>query len=70
MNLSGKAFRYWKDKNIDLENTPTIVDEITLPLDKLRLRPSGMQPKATTRVKDIEFMLWYRYISAPSFQHR
>ena len=42
MNLSGKAFKYWMDKEkVLLENTLTIVDEIALPMSKLRLRPSG-----------------------------
>lgn len=42
MNLSGKAFKYWLDKTkVPLENTLTIVDELALPLDKLRLRASG-----------------------------
>ncbi len=42
MNLSGKAFKYWMDKEkVLLENTLTIVDEIALPLSKLRIRPSG-----------------------------
>jgi len=42
MNLSGKAFKYWMDKEkISPENTLTIVDDVALPLDKLRLRPSG-----------------------------
>ncbi|HRI19924.1 MAG TPA: aminoacyl-tRNA hydrolase [Panacibacter sp.] len=42
MNLSGKAFRYWMDKEkVILENTLTIVDDIAIPLSKLRLRPSG-----------------------------
>lgn len=42
MNLSGKAFKYWMDKEkVLLENTLTIVDEVALPLDKIRLRPSG-----------------------------
>jgi len=42
MNLSGKAFKYWIDKEkIALENSLTIVDEIALPLSKLRLRPGG-----------------------------
>ena len=42
MNLSGKAFKYWMDKEkIQLENTLTIVDDIALPIDALRLRPSG-----------------------------
>src|SRR5260221_12954605 len=42
MNLSGRAFKYWLDKEkVPLENTLTIVDELALPLDILRLRPSG-----------------------------
>lgn len=42
MNLSGKAVKYWADKeHIDIENTLVIVDEIAIPIDKLRLRPSG-----------------------------
>src|SRR3954451_23209630 len=42
MNLSGKAFKYWVDKEkIPLENTLTIADDIALPLSKLRLRPGG-----------------------------
>ncbi len=42
MNLSGKAFKYWMDKEkIPLENTLTIVDDLALPVNKIRLRPSG-----------------------------
>lgn len=42
MNLSGKAFNYWLQKEkVDLANTLTIVDELALPLNKLRLRGSG-----------------------------
>ncbi|MFI5187718.1 MAG: aminoacyl-tRNA hydrolase [Chitinophagales bacterium] len=42
MNLSGKAVKYWMDKEkISLENILVIVDEVALPLSKLRLRPSG-----------------------------
>ena len=42
MNLSGKAFKYWLDKEkIAIENTLTILDDLSLPLDKLRLRKSG-----------------------------
>jgi peptidyl-tRNA hydrolase, PTH1 family len=42
MNLSGKAVKYWMDKEkISLENILVIVDEVALPLDSLRLRPSG-----------------------------
>ncbi|MBK6825551.1 MAG: aminoacyl-tRNA hydrolase [Chitinophagaceae bacterium] len=42
MNLSGKAVKYWMDKEkIEPGNILVIVDEIALPLDKIRLRPSG-----------------------------
>ncbi len=42
MNLSGKAVKYWMDKeNIAVENSLTIVDDLALPLNKLRLRKSG-----------------------------
>lgn len=42
MNLSGRAIKYWIDqKKIPISQTLTIVDEIALPLSKLRLRPSG-----------------------------
>jgi PTH1 family peptidyl-tRNA hydrolase len=42
MNLSGKAVKYWLDKEkIPLENMLVIVDELALPLNKLRLKPGG-----------------------------
>jgi peptidyl-tRNA hydrolase, PTH1 family len=42
MNLSGKAVKYWMDKEkIELENLLVVVDDLALPLDKLRLRPRG-----------------------------
>lgn len=42
MNLSGKSFRYWMEKEkLSLEQTLTIVDELALPLNKLRLRAGG-----------------------------
>lgn len=42
MNLSGKALKYWLDKEkISIENALVIVDELALPLSKLRLRSSG-----------------------------
>lgn len=42
MNLSGKAVKYWMDKEkVALENILVIVDDIALPLPKLRLRPGG-----------------------------
>jgi PTH1 family peptidyl-tRNA hydrolase len=42
MNLSGKAVKYWMDKEkIDLKNLLVVVDDLALPLNKLRLRPGG-----------------------------
>jgi peptidyl-tRNA hydrolase, PTH1 family len=42
MNLSGKAVKYWKDKEkIELENILVILDELAIPLSKLRLKPGG-----------------------------
>ena len=42
MNLSGNAVKYWMDKEkIMIENMLVIVDEVALPLSRLRLRPEG-----------------------------
>ncbi len=42
MNLSGKAVKYWLDKTkIPIENMLVIVDELSIPLTKLRIRPEG-----------------------------
>jgi PTH1 family peptidyl-tRNA hydrolase len=42
MNLSGKAVKYWAVKEqVDFSRLLVIVDEIALPLNKLRLRPGG-----------------------------
>lgn len=42
MNLSGRAVKYWLDKEkIVVENSLTIVDDLALPLSKLRLRKGG-----------------------------
>lgn len=42
MNLSGRAVKYWLDKEkITIENSLTIVDDLALPLSKLRLRKRG-----------------------------
>ena len=60
MNLSGKAFKYWMDKEkVELGNTLTIVDEVALPLNKLRLRPSGSSG-GHNGLKDIEATLGTR----------
>jgi PTH1 family peptidyl-tRNA hydrolase len=57
MNLSGKAFKYWLDKTkVPIENTLTIVDDLALPLDKLRLRPSGTDA-GHNGLKDIQNIL-------------
>ena len=42
MNLSGNAVRYWLEKeNIPNENLLVIVDDLALPLGKMRLRGNG-----------------------------
>ncbi len=42
MNLSGKAVKYWMDKErIPVEQVLVVVDELALPVSKLRLRPGG-----------------------------
>lgn len=57
MNLSGKAFKYWLDQEkIDLANTLTIVDDLALPLNKLRLRGSGSDA-GHNGLKDIQLTL-------------
>ena len=57
MNLSGKAFKYWLDKEgVELQNTLTIVDDVALPVNKLRLRPSGSSA-GHNGLKDIEAVL-------------
>ncbi len=57
MNLSGKAFKYWMDKEkVELENTLTIVDDLALPITKLRLRASGSDA-GHNGLKDIQLTL-------------
>jgi PTH1 family peptidyl-tRNA hydrolase len=57
MNLSGKAFKYWMDKEkVLLENTLTIVDDVALPIDTLRLRPGGSDG-GHNGLKDIQQVL-------------
>jgi len=42
MNLSGKAVRYWLNKEkIGVENLLVICDDLSLPLGSLRLKPKG-----------------------------
>jgi PTH1 family peptidyl-tRNA hydrolase len=57
MNLSGQAFRYWMEKeNIPVEQTLTIVDDLALPLSKIRLRGSGSDA-GHNGLKDIQQIL-------------
>jgi peptidyl-tRNA hydrolase, PTH1 family len=57
MNLSGKAFKYWFDKTkVPLENTLTILDDLSLPLDRFRLRPAG-SAGGHNGLKDIQEVL-------------
>ncbi len=57
MNLSGKAFKYWMDKEkVVLENTLTIVDDLALPINKLRLRASDSDA-GHNGLKDIQLTL-------------
>ena len=42
MNLSGKAVKYWMYKEkIEMNNMLIIMDDLALPLNKLRVRPAG-----------------------------
>lgn len=42
MNLSGRAVRYWMDKEkIPLERVLVLVDDLALPLNEVRLRSKG-----------------------------
>lgn len=42
MNLSGKAVKYWMDKEkVPIGNTLVIVDELALPLGTLRMKGNG-----------------------------
>ena len=42
MNLSGKAVRYWLQKEkIAMENQVVICDDLNLPYGKIRIRPNG-----------------------------
>jgi peptidyl-tRNA hydrolase, PTH1 family len=57
MNLSGRAFKYWMDKEkISLDHTLTIVDDLALPIEKLRLRGSGTHA-GHNGLKDIQNIL-------------
>lgn len=57
MNLSGNAVQYWKKKHtVENENMLVIVDDIALPIGKMRLRKEG-SPGGHNGLKNIENML-------------
>lgn len=57
MNLSGRAVKYWLDKeNIPIEQSLTIVDDLALPLSRLRLRKGGSDG-GHNGLKDIQNIL-------------
>ncbi len=57
MNLSGRSFKYWQEKEkIEIQNSITVVDELALPLNKLRLRKSGSDA-GHNGLKDIQNVL-------------
>ncbi len=44
MNLSGNAVRYWiNEKKIRQENLLVVVDDLSLPFGKIRIKPSGSE---------------------------
>jgi len=57
MNLSGRALKYYLDKEkVELEHTLTVVDDLALPLNKIRLRASGSDA-GHNGLKDIQAIL-------------
>lgn len=57
MNLSGKAVRYWLQKeNIPIENLLVITDDLNLPFGTLRLKTKGSDG-GHNGLKDIEAKL-------------
>lgn len=57
MNLSGKAVKYWMDREkIPLENLLIIVDDLALPFCKIRIRKSGSDA-GHNGLKDINAIL-------------
>ena len=60
MNLSGKAVKYWMDKEkIDVTGLLVIVDELSIPLSKLRLKMQGSDG-GHNGLKSIEELLFTR----------
>jgi len=57
MNLSGKAVKYWMDKEkIPLENVLVILDDLALPLGTIRIRAGGSDA-GHNGLKNIQLLL-------------
>ena len=57
MNLSGRAFKYWLEKEkVSLPNTLTVVDDLAIPIETLRLRAAGTHA-GHNGLKDIQAIL-------------
>lgn len=57
MNLSGKAVKYWLDKEkIPMENLLVVADDLALPLGTIRMRASG-SAGGQNGLKNIELLL-------------
>lgn len=57
MNLSGKAVKYWLDKEkIPIDNMLVVMDDLALPIETLRLRASGSDA-GHNGLKNIDLML-------------
>lgn len=42
MNLSGKAVKYWLDKEkVEMDHLMVLVDELAVPLNKIKIKPAG-----------------------------
>ena len=57
MNLSGKAVRYWMQKeDIPIENILVIVDDLALPLGTLRMRKKGSDGGHNGLISILEYL--------------
>jgi len=57
MNLSGRAVKYWLDKEkIEVDHSLTVVDDLAIPINKIRLRKSGSDA-GHNGLRDIEAIL-------------
>ncbi len=69
MNLSGKAVRYWIDKEkVALENVLVATDDLALPFGTLRLRKKGSDG-GHNGLKSITEVLKTDGFARPPFRH-